>query len=94
MELAFLTPLLKDGADSIGRGIAIDDKGVFKLWLMKDRGHTNSIDKGLEGGLVLIFPVKATSFCAMGHQSIKWCGKHTEVINVHSVEIEEPEKGA
>ena len=30
MELAFLIPLLKDGADSVGRGVAINHKLVFK----------------------------------------------------------------
>ena len=33
MELAFLIPLLKDGADSIGRGVAIDRELVFKSGL-------------------------------------------------------------
>ena len=33
MELAFLIPLLKDGADSVGRGIAINCKLVLELGL-------------------------------------------------------------
>ena len=34
MELAFLIPLLKDGADSVGGGIAINRKLVFKSGLL------------------------------------------------------------
>ena len=33
VELAFLIPLLKDGADSVGGGIAINGKLVFESWL-------------------------------------------------------------
>jgi hypothetical protein len=34
MELAFLIPLLKDGADSIGGGVAINCELVFELGLL------------------------------------------------------------
>ena len=33
MELAFLIPLLKDGADSIGGGITINRKLIFEMGL-------------------------------------------------------------
>ena len=33
VELAFLIPLLKDGADSVSRGVAIDCESVFKSGL-------------------------------------------------------------
>ena len=33
MEFAFLIPLLKDSADSVGRGIAIDRELVFESGL-------------------------------------------------------------
>ena len=33
MELAFLIPLLKDGADSVGRGVAINRELIFKSGL-------------------------------------------------------------
>jgi hypothetical protein len=33
VELAFLIPLLKDGADSIGGGVAINRKSVFESGL-------------------------------------------------------------
>ena len=33
VELAFLIPLLKDGANSVGRGVAVDDELVFKSGL-------------------------------------------------------------
>ena len=62
MELAFLTPLLKDGAHHISGSVAINDKGVFKMRLSEDWGSANGIDKGLEGGFVFIFPVEPTPF--------------------------------
>ena len=34
VELAFLIPLLKDGANSVGRGIAIDRELIFKAGLL------------------------------------------------------------
>ena len=33
VELAFLIPLLKDGANSVGRGVAINDELIFKSGL-------------------------------------------------------------
>ena len=93
MELAFLTPLLKDSTDSISGGVTIDDEGVLETQLMKNRGHTDSIDKGLEGRFMLIFPMEMAPFCAVGDQSIERCGEQTEVVNVHAVEIKESEKG-
>ena len=33
MELAFLIPLLKDGTDSVGGGVAIDHELIFKSLL-------------------------------------------------------------
>ena len=33
VELAFLIPLLKDGAYSVSRGVAIDRKPVVESWL-------------------------------------------------------------
>ena len=44
MELAFLTLLLKDGADSVCGGVAINDEGVVEMWLTKDQGHANGVD--------------------------------------------------
>jgi hypothetical protein len=43
MELAFLIPLLKDGAYSISEGVAIDCKSVLKAGLSQNRGGTNRI---------------------------------------------------
>jgi hypothetical protein len=43
MELAFLIPLLKDGADSIGGGVAINRKLVVKSGLSQDGGRANRI---------------------------------------------------
>ena len=43
MELAFLIPLLKDGANSVSGGIAIDRKLVFEPRLSQDRSGANSV---------------------------------------------------
>ena len=43
MELAFLIPLLKDGAYSVGGGVAIDRESVFESGLSQDGGGTNRI---------------------------------------------------
>ena len=43
MELAFLIPLLKDGADSVCGGIAIDSESIFKSGLSQDGGSANRV---------------------------------------------------
>ena len=43
MELAFLIPLLKDGANSISRGVAINHKLVFEAGLPQDGGGANRV---------------------------------------------------
>ena len=43
MELAFLIPLLKDGADSVGGGVAINDELVFKLGLSQNGSSADSV---------------------------------------------------
>ena len=58
MELAFLTPLLKNGTKSIGGGVAVNDKGFFKAGLLKDGGGAYRIDEGVKRGFVFII-VKA-----------------------------------
>jgi hypothetical protein len=60
VELAFLTLLLKDGADSISRGVAVDHKGVVETRLVEDGGRANGIDKGLKSGFVFVFPMEST----------------------------------
>jgi hypothetical protein len=61
VELAFLTLLLKDGADSIGGGVAVNYKWIFETWLTEDGSHTNGIDECLKGGFVFIFPMESTA---------------------------------
>ena len=89
MELAFLTLLLKDGADSVCGGVAINDEWVFKMWLTKDRGRANGIDEGLKGGLVFLLPMEFTAFSAICDERVKGSGQETEVSNVHAVKVEE-----
>ena len=43
MELAFLIPLLKDGADSVSGGVAIDRELVVKTGLSEDWGGAHSV---------------------------------------------------
>ena len=94
MELAFLTLLLKDGADSVCGGVAIDDEWVIKTWLTKDRGHAHCVDEGLKGGLVFLFPMEFTSFSAMCNEHIEGGGQETKVSNVHAIKVEETQKRA
>ena len=89
MELAFLTPLLKDGADSISGGVTIDDESFLKTWLTKDGGRADSVDEGLEGGFVLIFPKKTAALHTVCDQGIEQCGKHTEIVDIHVIEVKE-----
>ena len=87
MELAFLTPLLKDSTDSVSRGVAINNEGVLEAWLTKNQSRTNCINKGLKSGFVFVIPNEMASLCAMGDQCVEWCGKHTKIPDVHAVEI-------
>ena len=48
MELAFLTPLLKDSANCVGRGVAINNERIFKAGLAKDWGRADGVDEGLK----------------------------------------------
>ena len=43
MELAFLIPLLKDGADSISGGVAINRELVLESGLSQDGGGADSV---------------------------------------------------
>ena len=63
------------------------------MWLLEDRGSTHHINKSVKRGLVFIIPVKFAAFRSVGNKCIKWGGEHTEVANVHSVEVEKAEKG-
>ena len=93
MELAFLTPLLKNSAESVGGGVAIDDKRFIKLWLSKDRGGANSVDKSVKGRFVFVIPMEFTPLHAVGNKGVKWGGEHTEMMDVHVVKVEKSQKG-
>ena len=43
MELAFLIPLLKDGADSVSGGVTVNCELVLEPGLSQDRGGTNRV---------------------------------------------------
>ena len=94
MELAFLTPLLKDGANCIGGGIAINNEGVFEMWLLEHWGCADSIHQGLKSGFVFKVPVETTTFGTMRNESIKRCSEHAEVTNIHAIKVEETEESS
>ena len=87
MELAFLIPLLKDSTNRKGRGITVNDELFFKLGLVQDRGSADSVDKGLECGIMFIIPVKLPSLCAMGNKHVEWCGQDAKSANVHPIKV-------
>ena len=90
MELAFLTLLLKDGAESISGGI----EQVIETWLTKDGGGANGIDKGIKCGFVFICPMEFAPLCAMGHKCIEWGSKHAEIVDIHAIEVEKAQERA
>ena len=92
MELAFLTPLLKDGAKSVSGGVTINNKGLIKTGLMKDRGGANGIDKSVEHRFVCVVPVKFASFRAVCNKGIQRGSEHAEITDIHVVEIEKPQE--
>jgi hypothetical protein len=94
VELAFLTLLLKNGADSVSGGVAIDNKWVFKTGLTKDWSRANGVHECLEGRLVFGFPVKTTPFHAEGDESVQRSSEHAKVPDIHPIEVEEAQKGA
>ena len=71
MELAFLTLLLKDGANSVGGGVAIENKWVLETRLAEDWSRTDGIYECLEGGLVFILPVEAATFRTEGDKGVQ-----------------------
>ena len=73
MELAFLIPLLKDSANSIGGGIAVDHELIFKSGLSQNRGSANSVYKGVERHLMFIIPIEFPPFCAESDECIERC---------------------
>jgi hypothetical protein len=74
VELAFLTLLLKDRADSVSGGVAINGEGLIKTRLTEDRSHTNGVDKHLKGGLVFTFPVEFAAFRAKCNECVEGGG--------------------
>jgi hypothetical protein len=92
VELAFLTLLLKDGANRVSGGVAINNKRVLETRLAKNGSGANGVDECLEGSFVFVFPVKFAAFRAESHESIEGGGQHTEISNVHAIKIEEPKE--
>ena len=89
MELAFLIPLLKDGADSVGGGVAINDELVFKPGVSQNGGGANCIHQGVECGFKFVVPVKLPSSRTVSDERVKRCGQHAEITDVHAIEIQE-----
>ena len=70
MELAFLTPLLKNGAKSISGGVAINDERFFKTWLTEDGSGANSVHKSIEGRFMFVIPVELAPSSAKGDECV------------------------
>jgi hypothetical protein len=49
VELAFLTLLLKDGANSVSGSVAIHREWVLETGLTEDWSRTDGVDERLEG---------------------------------------------
>jgi hypothetical protein len=94
VELAFLTPLLKDGAKSVGGGVAINNEGVFETRLSEDGGGADGVNESVKCGFVFVVPMKSATFSAMGYECVEWGRKHAEIANVHAIEVEEPKESA
>ena len=94
MKLAFLTPLLKDGAKSVSGGVAINDEGFFEAWLSEDRSGANGIDESVKCGFVFVVPVEPAAFSTVGNECIEWGHEHAEVANIHAIKVEKTKKGA
>ena len=93
MELAFLTLLLKDGADSVSGGVAINNERLLEAGLSKNRGGAHSIDKSVKRGLVFIIPMKSAPFSTVGDECVKWGGEHAKVADIHAIKVEETKEG-
>ena len=92
MKLAFLTPLLKDGAKSVSRGVAINNEGFLEAWLSENRSGANGVNESIKRGFMFVVPVESAAFSTMGDQRIERGGKHAKVANIHAVEVEKTEK--
>ena len=92
MELAFLIPLLKDGANSVSGGVAINRELVVKSGLSQDGGGANHVHQGMECGFELVVPIKLPSFRTVSDECVKRCGQHAKVTNVHAIKIQEAEE--
>ena len=74
VELAFLIPLLKDSADSVGGSAAINCELIFKSGLSEDGGGAHHIHKGIECCFMFVIPIKLPSFRAVSYQRVERCG--------------------
>ena len=92
VELAFLIPLLKDGADSVSGGVAINRELIFKAGLSQDRGGANCIHEGVERRFKFVVPIKLPSSRAVSNKRVQRCGQHAKVADIHAVKIQEAEK--
>ena len=92
VELAFLIPLLKDGADSVGGGVAINRESIFKSGLSQDRGGANRVHQGVERSFEFVVPIKLPSLRAEGDERVERCGQHAKIPNIHAIKVQEAEE--
>ena len=94
MKLAFLTPLLKDGAKSVSGGVAINNEGFLEAWLLENGSGANGVNESVKRGFMFVVPVESAAFSAMGNECVEWGRKHAEVANIHVVKVEKTKKSA
>ena len=87
MELAFLISLLKDGANSVSGGVAIDCESVLEAGLSQDGGSANHIHQGVESCFEFIVPIELPPSRAVSDECVKGCSQHAKSTDVHAIEI-------
>ena len=87
VEFAFLIPLLKDGADSIGGGVAIDCELIFESGLLEDGGSADGVHKGVECGLVFVIPIELPSLRTVSDECVERCGQHAKSTDIHAIKV-------
>ena len=87
VELAFLIPLLKDGAESVSGGVTIKDELVLESGLAQNGGSADGVHQGVESCFEFVVPVKLPSFHAVSDECVERCSQHAKSMDVHAIEI-------
>jgi hypothetical protein len=87
VELIFLIPLLKDGANSESRGITVDNELVFELGLTQDGGSADSVNESSERCFMFVIPIKLPSLRTMSYKRVERCGQDAKSTDIHPIEV-------